>query len=130
MAVRVFLVEDVKSMQELMRDVLDSVGGFELVGTAATETAATDWLMRNKGEWDLAIMDLLLGEGSGFTLISRCHREQSAGSVLVFSDFVTPVVRERCQRLGADRVISKAEFGELRAFLQAFPGRVPEAEPA
>lgn len=130
MAVRVFLVEDVKSMQDLMRDVLDSVGGFELVGTAATETAATDWLMRHKGEWDLAIMDLLLGEGSGFTLVSRCSREPTAGSVLVFSDFVTPVVRERCLRLGAGRVISKAEFGELRAYLQAFPGRVQEAEPA
>jgi DNA-binding NarL/FixJ family response regulator len=132
MAVRVFLVEDVKSMQELMRDTLESVGGFELVGTAATETAATDWLMRHRGEWDLAITDLLLAEGSGFTLITRCSREPEGGTTLVFSDFVTPVVRERCVRLGADRVISKAEFGELRAYLQAFPGRVPETaeEPA
>ena len=128
MAVRVFLVEDQKAMQGLLSDLLDSVGGFELVGVAASETSATDWLIRHQGGWDLAIVDLLLGEGSGFTLITRCNKEP--GAVLVFSDFVTPVVRQRCIRLGADGVISKAQFGELRAYLQAFPGRVTEAETA
>ena len=126
MAVRVFVVEDQKPMQELVCDLLESVGGFEVVGTAGSETSATDWLMRNKGGWDLAIVDLLLGEGSGFTLISRCNKDPS-GAVVVFSDFVTPVVRQRCIRLGADGVISKAQFGELRTYLQAFPGRVPES---
>lgn len=123
MAVRVFLVEDQKPMQELLRDLLDSVGGFEVVGMASSETAATEWLLRHQGGWDLAILDLLLAEGSGFTLLSRCNKDPS-GAVLVFSDFVTPVVRQRCIRLGADGVISKAQFGELRAYLQAFPGRV------
>ncbi|MEJ8840626.1 response regulator [Ramlibacter sp. AN1133] len=129
MAVRVFLVEDQKPMQVLMADLLHSVGGFELVGTASSETGATDWLYRHPGGWDLAIVDLLLGEGSGFTLIVRCNKEP-AGSVLVFSDFVSPAVRQRCIRLGADGVISKAQFGELRAYLQAFPGRVAQPEPA
>jgi DNA-binding NarL/FixJ family response regulator len=124
MAVRVFLVEDQKPMQELIRDLLDSVGGFDVVGSACNETSATEWLMRHPGGWDLAIFDLLLGEGSGFTLLTRCRKEP--GNVLVFSDFVTPVVRQRCIRLGADGVISKAEFGELRAYLQAFPGRVQD----
>lgn len=125
MAVRVFLVEDQKPMQDLLRDLLDSVGGFELAGMAPTETAATDWLHRHRGGWDLAIVDLLLGEGSGFGLISRCNKEPG-GAVLVFSDFVSPAVRQRCIALGADGVISKAQFAELRAYLQAFPGRVQE----
>ena len=129
MAVRVFIVEDARPMQELLRDLLDSVGGFEVVGTASNETAATDWLLRHRGGWDLAIVDLLLAEGSGFTLLTRMDKEPS-GAALVFSDFVTPVVRQRCIRLGADGVISKAEFGELRAYLQAFPGRVEQRETA
>lgn len=124
MAVRVLIVEDTKPMQELIRDLLDSVGGFEVVGLASSETSATEWLLRHQGGWDLAIVDLLLGEGSGFTLITRCNKEP--GAVVVFSDFVTPAVRQRCIRLGADGVISKAQFGELRAYLQAFPGRVQE----
>jgi DNA-binding NarL/FixJ family response regulator len=125
MAVRVFLVEDQKPMQELICDLLESVGGFELVGMASSETSATDWLLRHRGGWDLAIVDLLLGEGSGFTLITRCNNEPS-GAVVVFSDFVTDVVRQRCIRLGADGVISKAQFAELRTYLQAFPGQVRE----
>jgi DNA-binding NarL/FixJ family response regulator len=128
MAVRVFLVEDQKPMQELVRDLLDSVGGFEVVGSATSETGATDWLYRHRGGWDLAIVDLLLAEGSGFTLITRCNREP--GAVVVFSDFVTPVVRQRCVRLGADGVISKARIGELRSYLEAFPGRMQEAQAA
>jgi DNA-binding NarL/FixJ family response regulator len=127
MAVRVFLVEDQKPMQVLLADLLGSVGGFELVGSASSETSATEWLYQHKGGWDLAIFDLLLGEGSGFTLIGRCNKE-GAGHVLVFSDFVSPAVRQRCIRLGADGVISKAQFGELRAYLQAFPGRVAQKE--
>jgi DNA-binding NarL/FixJ family response regulator len=126
MAVRVFLVEDQKPMQELLRDLLDSVGGFEVVGIAPSETAATDWLLRHRGGWDLAILDLMLAEGSGFTLLSRCNKEPS-GAVVIFSDFVTPVVRQRCIELGADGVISKAEFRELRAYLEAFPGRLTES---
>jgi DNA-binding NarL/FixJ family response regulator len=127
MAVRVFLVEDQKPMQDLVQDLLGSVGGFDLVGMSATETSATDWLHRHRGGWDLAIVDLLLAEGSGFTLISRCNKEPG-GAVLVFSDFVSPAVRQRCIRLGADGVISKAQFAELRAYLQAFPGRVQQTE--
>jgi len=92
---------------------------------AASETTATEWLLRHQGGWDLAIIDLLLAEGSGFTLLTRCNKDPS-GAVVVFSDFVTPVVRQRCIRLGADGVISKGQFAELRAYLQAFPGRVQE----
>lgn len=129
MAVRVFIVEDTRPMQVLLRDLLESVGGFDVVGLASDETSATDWLLRHRGGWDLAIVDLLLAEGSGFTLITRCNKEPG-GAVLVFSDFVTPAVRQRCIRLGADGVISKAQFGELRSYLQAFPGRTTQREVA
>lgn len=124
MAVRVFLVEDTRPMQQLIRDLLDSIGGYELVGAAAGETPATDWLLKNRGRWDLAIVDLLLDEGSGFTLISRCHKDaEGSGAVVVFSDYVSPAIQQRCSRLGAERVISKAHFPQLRSYLQGFLGR-------
>lgn len=129
MAVRVFLIEDQKRMREVVLGLLESVGGFEVVASAATETEATEWLLRHPDDWDIAIVDLLLGEGSGFTLISRCSRHGS-GTVLVFSDFVTPAVEQRCLHLGADGVISKGQFRELRAFLETFPGRMAETAAA
>ena len=125
MAVRVLVVEDQKPMQDLLRDLLEALGGFEVAGVAESETRATEWLLRHRGGWDLAIIDLMLAEGSGFTLLTRCNKEPS-GAVVVFSGFVTPVLRRRCLELGADGVISKAQPGELRAYLQAFPGRMSE----
>ena len=124
MAVRVLLVEDLKPIQELVRDLLDSVGGFELLEVASTETAATEWLMRHRGKWDLAILDLLLQEGSGFTLLSRCRGEP--GTAVVFSDFVTPVIRERCLRMGADAVLPKGDFLGLRNYLKEFQARIQD----
>ena len=129
MAVRVFLVEDTKPMQELIGDLLQSVGGYELVGSAVNETSATEWLQTNRGRWDLAIVDLLLAEGSGFTLIPRCNKEGD-GTVVVFSDFVSPAVQQRCKHLGADGVISKAHFAQLRSYLQSFLSRRPDLVPA
>lgn len=119
MAIRVFLAEDQRAMRELIADVLDSVGGYELVGMAADENAATEWLLRHRNGWDLAIIDLLLEHGTGFTLLSRFAREPS-GSTLVFSDFVTPGVKKRCLRLGADAVLNKGSFPDLRKYLQDF----------
>jgi DNA-binding NarL/FixJ family response regulator len=62
-------------------------------------------------------------------LITRCSAERS-GAVLVFSDIASPAVRQRCLRLGADGVISKGEFAQLRSYLQAFPGSVRAQEAA
>ena len=89
MAVRVFLVEDTRPMQQLIRDLLESIGGYELVGAAAGETPATDWLLQNRGRWDLAIVDLLLAEGfagrrgvaaargrGGFRLVVQPRRDE------------------------------------------------------
>jgi len=131
MTVRVFLVEDRKPMEQLIGDLLDSIGGYQLVGSAAGETQATDWLMKNRGRWDLAIVDLLLEEGSGFTLLTRCRKDlEGSGHVVVFSDFVSPAVQQRCKRLGADRVIPKAHFAQLRSYLQGFLGRGASLQPA
>lgn len=131
MAVRVFVVEDLKPMRQLIGDLLESVGGYEVVGAADGETHATEWLMKNRGSWDLAIVDLLLAEGSGFTLLTRCKKDaEGSGSVVVFSDFVSPAVQQRCKKLGADGVISKAHFPQLRSFLQSFLGRRQSAQAA
>lgn len=124
MAVRVFLIEDSSRSLELIQEILARLGGFRVVGIAANETAATEWLLKHRGDWDLAIIDLLLQEGTGFTLLSRCRREP--GTVLVFSDFVSPAVEERCRALGADAVLSKS-FAELRNWLQDMRGTLVQA---
>ena len=110
-------------MQSLLTDLLGSVGGFEVVQAAATELAATEWLENHPGEWNLATLDLVLSDGSGFNLIKRCRDKASyGGKVVVFSDFVMPGVERKCKEMGADAVIRKTnykDFTDYCAQLQA-----------
>jgi len=113
---RVFMVEDSQPMLCLLTDVLGSLGDFEVVAAATTELAATAWLDKHPGEWNLATLDLLLGDGTGLDLIQRCRAQGPAGKIVVFSAFVTPAIASRCKAYGADAVIVKSDFKALAAF--------------
>ena len=63
-------------------------------------------------------LDLLLAEGSGFTVLQRCAASPQAGRVVVFSGFVTDTVRARCLAMGADAVFLKTQLPELRQYLR------------
>jgi DNA-binding NarL/FixJ family response regulator len=127
---RVFLVEDLQSMCGLMKDLFDSVGGFSVVGVAATEAEANLWLKENAGAWDLAIIDLVLDEGSGFGVIQRAARSAGAGRVLVFSSFATAGIRNHCLRLGAAEVFDKAQTDAFTQWVYAESRREkPAASP-
>lgn len=120
MAVAVFMVEDSPLVRGALDDLFSISGGFEVVGSATTEMRATQWLMEHPGAWDLATIDLMLEEGSGFNLIRRCKLQPRAGTVVVLSDYVTPAVAERCIALGADAVFMKSQAKELVEFLSRF----------
>ena len=131
MGISAFIVEDSPAIREALVETLAELAGIRTVGTATSERAAKDWLANPPHAWDLAIVDLLLAEGSGFTLLTRCKKDaEGSGSVVVFSDFVSPAVQQRCKKLGADGVISKAHFPQLRSFLQSFLGRRQSAQAA
>jgi DNA-binding NarL/FixJ family response regulator len=112
-ALRVFLVDDLISMHSLMRDLFAAVGGVQLVATASSEGEAKLWLEDHPGEWDLAVLDLVLQQGSGMGVIGPCKASRPDGHVVVFSSYVTPVIREHCLRLGADTVFSKEETSQF-----------------
>ncbi len=97
-------------IQAAIMEALAEAGEFSVVGTARTEAEAILWVKENPGTWDLAIVDLVLDQGSGLGVIQECRRTCPAGRVLVFSDYVTSGMREHCLGLGADAAISKADF--------------------
>ncbi|MBA2672736.1 response regulator [Ramlibacter sp.] len=114
MPIRVFLVEDSRHMHGLMEDLLSALGDFQMVATAPTEAEAKLWLEEHPGGWDLAVLDLILEQGSGMGVIPRC-KAQGGGKVVVFSDYATPGVSRHCLKLGADAVFQKS--GEMQAFI-------------
>jgi DNA-binding NarL/FixJ family response regulator len=106
---RVFLVEDLQRMRGLLADLFSSMGGLKIVGASSTEAEAKLWLEDHPGEWDVAVIDLVLDQGAGMEVIRRCKAEAGGGRIVVFSSYATPGVRQHCIDLGADAVFDKSE---------------------
>jgi DNA-binding NarL/FixJ family response regulator len=123
MTVRVFIVEDSRPAREALSDMLDTMGGFRVVGTVGSEMDATEWLSEHHRNWDVAILDLAIEGGSGFNLIHRAKQLPGAGKAIVFSDYATPVIAQRCMKLGADAAFGKLETDKLLTYLEDLKGQ-------
>ncbi|MEJ8838507.1 response regulator [Ramlibacter sp. AN1133] len=113
MAFRVFIVEDSSTIRDNLIETLKELAHFEPVGTTETEHEARRWLARN--EWDLAIIDLFLREGSGLNVLEACRNRRPGQKVVVLSNHSSRDVRWRCKQLGADAVFDKST--ELEALV-------------
>ena len=129
MDLRVFLVEDLRSMRPLMGELFSAIGGLRLVGGAATEAEAKLWLSDNAG-WDLMIVDLILDEGSGIEVLREAKRRAPASRVVVFSSFATPGIRSHCLSLGADAVFDKVDTAAFVSWLDEEVHRLAARGPA
>lgn len=116
--IQVFLVEDSRNMQSALAELFHVVGGFEIVAAVGTETAATAWLQQSRSHWGLAVVDLMLDEGTGFNLLQRLKAARPAAELVVLSDFVTPAVEARCRALGADAVFRKVDSHGFGKYLE------------
>ena len=92
-AVRLLLVEDLPQMQAVVIDLLATVGDFQLVKTVVTEAEANLWLDENQNQWDLAVVDLILEQGTGLGVVARAKSRQPGARVVVFSDYATDGIR-------------------------------------
>ena len=79
--------------------------------TASEAIAALD---RHKQDWDLAIVDLFLKEGSGLGVLRAAQDRSPHQHMLVLTNYPTAEIRRRCRELGADGVFDKST--ELEAF--------------
>jgi DNA-binding NarL/FixJ family response regulator len=122
-SLRVFVVEDSLPMQIALQDLLCAAADAEIVGTVGSEALAIDWATGNQGAWDLAIVDLTLPEGDGFNIVRRLKQQPGCGVVVVFSGYVTDVIRRHCVALGANAVFHKTESSELARFVETLAGR-------
>lgn len=121
--ISVFVVEDSRNMQSALNDLFSVVGGFKVIGSAVNEMEATEWLEAHPGEWELVTLDLILHDGSGFNLIQRFRQQTHVGKIVVFSDYITPVIEERCSEMGADAVFGKTDIREFSAYLDELVSR-------
>lgn len=106
--VRTYIVEDNPTIRENLVATLEELGGIAPVGFAETEEQGSGWLTHNDGQWDLAIVDLFLKQGSGLGVLQACRARNSAQKVVVLTNYATPDIRVRCTQMGVDAVFDKS----------------------
>lgn len=108
MRLKAYIVEDNPTIRENLIETLEELAGVVTVGTAETENEGTAWLTENSAEWNLAIVDLFLKQGSGLGVLAACRDRPSRQKVVVLSNYATTDVRRRCEQLGVDAVFDKS----------------------
>ena len=120
MLVSTFLVEDKPEIRDTVVEAMEEVAPLKFVGHAASEAAARQWLRTFNDDWQLAIVDLFLSEGSGFGVLRDCQDRKPNQKVVVLTSYCHQNITDRCLQLGADRVFDKsADIEELVAYCKA-----------
>lgn len=117
MKMRTYLVEDNPTIRDNLISTLEELAPVETVGTSDTEEEGAAWLTSHGGQWDLAIVDLFLKNGSGLGVLQACRIRSACQKMVVFSNYATREVRSRCAQLGVDAVFDKStEIEDLLAY--------------
>lgn len=114
MALITYLVEDSATIRENLILTLEEIAPVKVVGFAESEQEASLWLSAHNGDWQLAIVDMFLKEGSGLGVLKGCQNRHADQKVVVLTNYATNDVRKRCAELGSDAVFDKSnELDEL-----------------
>jgi two-component system OmpR family response regulator len=105
---KVILVEDHYWVVLALTQLLRELAGVEVAKVLNSEDEAVNWLMHNSVAWDMAVVDLALGQGSGLRVLSACRVRKSHQKVVVLSNHLDAEMRRRCLTLGADAVFKKS----------------------
>jgi DNA-binding NarL/FixJ family response regulator len=104
-SIRVMIVEDHEGFRELMEVLLDGQPDIELLAQAGSLAEARDQTVRL--EFDVAVLDLGLPDGSGADLIADLRRASPEVRVLVLSASLDPEGIEKARSAGADEILDK-----------------------
>jgi DNA-binding NarL/FixJ family response regulator len=108
MVINAFLVEDKPDIRKTLVEAMEEIAPLRFVGHADSESGARLWLHDHE-DWDLAIVDLFLAEGSGFGVLKDCQQRKPSQKVVVLTSYSQENILHRCRELGADEVFDKSQ---------------------
>ena len=73
MPLRIYLVENSAAIRENLIPALKELADSQVLGFAATEAEAVEWLATGQEFWKLAIVDPFLDSGPGFAVLASCQ---------------------------------------------------------
>ncbi|MGJ7512418.1 response regulator [Variovorax sp. GT1P44] len=114
MPLNTILIEDSETIRENLIPTLAELANARVIAVATTSAEAIEALDRHAKEWELAVVDLFLKEGSGMSVLRAARDRSPLQHMLVLTNYPTAEIRRRCMDLGADGVFDKST--ELEAF--------------
>lgn len=126
-AMRIFLVEDVPAVRDLIVASLADVDGITWCGFSDSENDAIEQL-RHK-ENDILIVDIELKQGNGMSLLRRLMQSNmQAGKLkIIFSNNVCDAYRRAGAKYGVQYFFDKSfELPELHALLKQLRGQTAQ----
>jgi DNA-binding NarL/FixJ family response regulator len=104
---KVFLIEDAYKIRSVLTDILQQADGVEVVGYAESEQDALQQLRTT--DWDVAIVDISLREGSGLAVLAGLKSDARIyGKRLVFTSSPSLPLKTRTFALGAEGFYDKS----------------------
>jgi DNA-binding NarL/FixJ family response regulator len=122
MVINTFLVEDRADIRDTLIQAMQEIAPCRFVGHADSESTARQWLHTHTHDqdWQLAIVDLFLADGSGFGVLRHCQQRRPEQKVVVLTGYSHDNIVNKCLELGADEVFDKTgELEELVAYCKA-----------
>lgn len=120
MLINTFLVEDRADIRDTLIQAMEEIAPCKFVGHANSETTARQWLHEHDEDWQLAIVDLFLADGSGFGVLQDCQKRRPGQKVVVLTGYSHNNISSKCLALGADEVFDKSgDLEKLVAYCRA-----------
>lgn len=132
MVINTFLVEDRDDIRDTLIQAMQEIAPCRFIGHADSESKASQWLRTYPDDWQLAIVDLFLADGSGFGVLRQCQQRRPWQKVVVLTGYSHENIVSKCLDLGADGVFDKSgELEDLVEYCRAHAASLnSEAEPA
>ena len=115
---RVFLVEDLPAVRDIVIEGISEISGVEVVGFAETEEAALSWLSSH--DCDVLILDLELRHGNGLGVLKTLATLPARPGIvkIIYSNHVSANIRRLAAQLGAAHFFDKTlDTPKLHRFL-------------
>ncbi len=111
--IRVLIADGDKDFRTALSGALQAEDGIEVVGAAGDGVTALEQI--RKAEFDLVLIDLMLPELDGLSVLHSAMDEQHHFGVFVISAFASDAVAAECTSLGVSHFLRKPVSAEVLA---------------
>ena len=114
-SVRMLVVEDDKTLSEVLCDELRARGHMAV----AAETVAEGREQLKQSDFEVALVDLMLPDGSGIDIVKQIHEDDLPMEAIVLTGYATVSTAIEAMKLGAyDYVTKPARMEEIEVLVQ------------